>query len=111
MSEVRLVRQGARPMRNLSRLLAAAALICACGGQAPEIDPANQQFVSVGKDSKTVSTDASTGDESFYLAIAKNQLGQKYFLSAYLTQYFPGAVGYGAARSLGTRVVTFKVQN
>ncbi|MFN2548848.1 MAG: zinc-dependent metalloprotease, partial [Myxococcales bacterium] len=98
-------------MRTCTTFLAAAVLISACGGQAPEVDPANQQFVSVGKSSKTISTDASTGDESFYLAIAKNQLGQKYFLSAYLTQYFPGAVGYGAARSMGTRVVTFKVQN
>src|SRR5207249_9160567 len=56
------------------------------------------------------STTASN-DESFYLAINKSELGKKYFLSAYLTQYFPGAVAYGAARSMGTRVVTFRVQN
>ncbi|MGZ6143459.1 MAG: zinc-dependent metalloprotease [Myxococcales bacterium] len=98
-------------MRTFTKFLAAAALISACGGQPPAADPANEQFVTVGKSTGAVNTDTSTSDESFYLAIAKSQLGQKYFLSAYLTQYFPGAVGYGAARSMGTRVVTFKVQN
>ncbi|MSP59135.1 MAG: hypothetical protein EXR72_02140 [Myxococcales bacterium] len=51
------------------------------------------------------------GESAFYLAIHKKALGQRWFLSAYLKQYFPGAVAYGAARSLGTRVVSFKVQN
>ena len=98
-------------MRKSLNFLAAAALISACGGQAPSVDPTNEQFVTVDKNAKTVSSDPTTDNQSFYLAIAKSQLGQKWFLSAYLTQYFPGAVGYGAARSMGTRVVTFKVQN
>lgn len=59
-------------------------------------------------------TTAATGErstDSFYLAIHKRELGQKYFLSAYMKQFFPGAVSGGAARSLGTKVVSFKVQN
>jgi hypothetical protein len=50
-------------------------------------------------------------NSSFYLAINKASLNQKWFLSTYLTQYFPGAVGGGAARSMGTRIVSFQVQN
>ncbi len=41
----------------------------------------------------------------------KKVLGERWFLSALIKQFFPGAVSYGAGRSLGTRVVTFKVQN
>ena len=48
---------------------------------------------------------------SFYLAIRKSELGQKWFMSAYLKQNHPGGVLYGAASSLGTRVVSFKEQN
>src|SRR5437763_2498191 len=118
MPHVGQVVQGARadyspsrgPMRSLTKLLAAAALVSACGGTPPATLAGDEQFVSVGKQSAAASTTPSA-DESFYLAINKSELGKKYFLSAYLTQYFPGAVGYGAARSMGTRVVTFKVQN
>lgn len=53
----------------------------------------------------------SNSGESFYLAIRKSELGQRWFMSAYLKQLFPGAVFYGAASSLGTRVVSFKEQN
>lgn len=56
---------------------------------------------------------AGTGDD-FYLAINKRELTDptnKWFLSGYIKQYFPGAVSYGAARSIGTRVVSFKQQN
>jgi hypothetical protein len=53
----------------------------------------------------------TSGDESFYVAVNKKELGQRWFMSAYLKQYFPGAVQAGAAISLGTRVVTFRVQN
>ena len=50
-------------------------------------------------------------NESFYLALNKSELGQRYFLSAYMKQAYPGTVGAGAASSLGTLVVTFRVQN
>lgn len=53
----------------------------------------------------------SNAGESFYLAIRKSELGQRWFLSAYLKQISPGAVFYGAASTLGTRVVSFNEQN
>jgi hypothetical protein len=55
--------------------------------------------------------DAFEPDSTFYLAINKKELGQRWFLSAYLKQFFPDAVLAGAAQSLGTRVVSFKLQN
>ncbi|HMI82730.1 MAG TPA: zinc-dependent metalloprotease [Polyangiaceae bacterium] len=47
----------------------------------------------------------------FYLAISKAELGTKWFMSGYLGQYYPGGVAAGAAASLGTRVVSFRIQN
>jgi hypothetical protein len=49
--------------------------------------------------------------QDFYLAINKKELGQRWFLSPYLSQSTPNGVASGAARSLGTRVVSFKMQN
>lgn len=46
----------------------------------------------------------TSGD--FYLAISRKELGQSFFLSAYLKQYFPGGVGSGAAVSMGTQIIT-----
>lgn len=97
--------------RNVLSAVLAGLLVAACGGQAPSSTiTGNESFVTIGKSGADAAAAASTSD-SFYLAINRKELGQKYFLSAYLTQYFPGAVAYGAARSLGTRVVSFKVQN
>ncbi|MCP3062836.1 zinc-dependent metalloprotease [Myxococcus sp. K38C18041901] len=48
---------------------------------------------------------------SFYLAIHRAELGAKWFLSAYSKQRHPGGVIGGAGASLGTRVVSFEVQN
>jgi hypothetical protein len=55
--------------------------------------------------------DAFDPEGSFYLAVHRRELGKRWFLSAYLKQFFPGAVLAGAAASLGTRVVSFKIQN
>jgi hypothetical protein len=49
--------------------------------------------------------------QDFYLAIRKSELGKPWFLSAFLKQFYPGAVRAGAAQSLGTRVVAFRAQN
>ncbi|MCU1277422.1 MAG: hypothetical protein JWM53_968 [bacterium] len=57
------------------------------------------------------SVPSTDSPQAFYLAIKKSELGQRWFLSAFLKQYFPDGVGGGAASSLGTRVVTFRVQN
>lgn len=53
----------------------------------------------------------ATSESSFYLAINKAELGKKWFLSAYLKQFFPEDVYRGAGMSMGTRVVSFKIQN
>ncbi|HEU4409660.1 MAG TPA: zinc-dependent metalloprotease [Polyangiaceae bacterium] len=45
--------------------------------------------------------------KSFYLAVRKDALDERWFLSAYLKQYHPQGGGY----SIGTRVVSFRVQN
>ncbi|WP_394834425.1 zinc-dependent metalloprotease [Pendulispora rubella] len=94
-------------------------------GGSPSVLQQGQEFVSI---SRTVSSDVSktvaalqpkalpdaNAPQSFYLAINKSELNQKYFLSAYGKQAYPftsyGAPA-GAATSLGTRVVTFRVQN
>jgi len=48
---------------------------------------------------------------NFYLAIHKDELHQRWFLSAYVRNMFPGAVFGGAARSLDLKVVSFRRQN
>jgi Met-zincin len=53
----------------------------------------------------------TTEDDDFYIAVKRSHLNQRWFLSAYLEQYFPGAVTTGAAHSLGTRVISFREQN
>src|SRR5438105_3854379 len=81
-------------MRKYWKLLSVAVLAtAACGGQASSALTGNEDFASVSKDANA---GAAAGDDSFYLAINKSELGKKYFLSAYITQYFPGAVAYGA---------------
>lgn len=78
----------------------------------------NDPFVKVSRGALSTATfgaDAGAGgltsgnDDTFYVAIHKSQLGQRWFLSAYLTQWHPSE--NVPMRSLGTRVVSFKVQN
>src|SRR4051812_8034603 len=53
-----------------------------------------------------------TNDQSFFVGINRSELGQRYFMSAFMKQFFPGASdGLGAGHPLGTKVVTFRVQN
>jgi hypothetical protein len=59
----------------------------------------------------TLGVPSGPTEESFYIAVNKKALGERWFLSAFIKQFFPGAVSYGAGRTLGTRVVSFKVQN
>lgn len=118
-------------MRNFSALSAAVSFFClACNpGEVPQIgasldgdpfvaierhgamtaDEAVEAFNGLGvKQSTLLSAD---GPKNFYLAINKNELGNKWFLSAYMRDMFPGAVFGGAASSLDTKVVTFRIQN
>ncbi|WP_394832254.1 zinc-dependent metalloprotease [Pendulispora rubella] len=59
----------------------------------------------------TQSVPSTDTPRSFYVAINRKELGQRYFLTAYVKDYFPGTVGAFAAASLGVRVVTFREQN
>jgi len=108
--------------------VAACGIYAACSPSEPEADirlDGDQPFVAVPK-----ATSAETKSlrqralrtagvvdnygvgEDFYLAINKRELGSgQWFLSSYMKQYFPGGVIGGAARSLGTRVVSFHLQN
>ncbi|MFT3709799.1 MAG: zinc-dependent metalloprotease [Archangium sp.] len=97
-------------------VLAAAAVLSACGSSELVIsEPLGEQsFVRVARQGLTADASAdgytTANNENFYLAINKSQLSQKWFMSAYLTQWHP-AEALHAARSLGTRVVQFKIQN
>jgi hypothetical protein len=58
----------------------------------------------------TVSQALSRG-ESFYLAIRRSELERRFFLTAFARQYHPNGVGGLAAAQMGTRVVSFRIQN
>ena len=98
--------------RVTSQLLAASVAVLAmavgCGGASSSAVSSDESFVSVPRNSTTAQSSAA---EEFYIVLNKKELGQKWFLSAYMKQLFPGAVAYGAARSLGTKTVSFKVYN
>lgn len=108
-------------MKSKLSVIAALALASACSAKKGELQ-GGKPFVAVyqqtaeersnGETERVTGAVSGTNDDtSFYLAIKKSELNERYFLSAYLKQLFPGAVSYGAARSLGTRVVSFKEQN
>ncbi|NTX67228.1 zinc-dependent metalloprotease [Myxococcus sp. CA051A] len=48
---------------------------------------------------------------TFYLAIRRSELSQRWFMSGFLRQLHPGGADYGAAQQVGTRVVRFQEQN
>ncbi len=104
---------------NLRTLAVCVLFAAGCDGVASS-DPADlgngQPIIRVSHDGQALSAGASdaglTGvdlDDSFYLAINVNGLGSRWFLSAFLSQWDPEA--NTPVRSLGTRVVSFKVQN
>jgi hypothetical protein len=100
-------------------------LMAACGESTLSVSPTNDEitkgspFVQIVRGLGSSSTRQGLGDadgfvpsptgESFYLAINKAELGKKWFLSAFLTQWHPAE--HIGVRSLGSRVVSFKVQN
>ncbi|PZR12002.1 MAG: hypothetical protein DI536_16900 [Archangium gephyra] len=103
-----------------SRLSGAAVVVCAlavmsCGQNEATMTESlgDEAFVRVARTSQALTSDGgpngAVGSENFYLAINKSQLEQRYFLSAYLTQWHPAE--NTPVHSLGTRVVTFKLQN
>jgi hypothetical protein len=114
-------------MRCLMRAAFAAALVfgSACGTSTFQVNDGptlEGPFVAIpkaltGSESAALSQALDRGfpsgtvnpNDAFYIAINRSELGQKWFMSAYLTQLFPRF--YPGAVTLGTRVVSFKVQN
>lgn len=98
-------------------VLLSASLLAACGDtmvKTSNEDLANgAPFVRIAREALTADggglPEGIVGNESFYLAINKQELASRWFLSAYLTQWHPSE--NTPMRSLGTRVVSFKVQN
>ncbi len=104
----------------MATLTASLVLLTACGTDTVMVKTSlagDEPFVRVARSALSSGSDGGTnadgyvsGDnESFYLAINKSQLGQRWFLSAYLTQWHPSQ--NIPVRTLGTKVVSFKVQN
>jgi hypothetical protein len=90
------------------------------GGCSGTVDPAalSDNFVKVDRALSAETQSAihamavPTGnDSSFYVGIKKSELGQRYFMSAFMKQFYPGATDGGAGYPLGTKVVTFRQQN
>jgi hypothetical protein len=103
-------------------LLVCALLASACGTSDLKLSESdlskNDPFLKVSRGALSTATfgaDAGAGgltsanEDTFYVAIHTSQLGQRWFLSAYLTQWHPSE--NVPMRSLGTKVVSFKVQN
>ena len=100
-------------------------LVAGCGGdvglQSSELELAlgEGDFVSIEKSKfgsrrPRPSPDVRGLPESsqdFYLAIKESSLDQRWFLSAYVKQFHPGGADLFSKSTLGTRVVTFKIQN
>jgi len=109
----------------------ALAMAVACGGRAESAAPApalDGDFVSVRKalssaESSLPIAGMPSADEDFYIAIKKSLLGSRWFLSAFMKQFHPDnlpllqSLGIYdtdkllAASPLGTRVVSFQIQN
>ncbi len=117
-----------RGFRCVSFVILGSLFAIACAGETRAPLPAleNQPFVAIPRDDVPqdkidealdgigVSRAALVKEDApkhFYLAIHKSQLHERWFLSAYIRQAFPGGVFGGAARSVDTRVVTFREQN
>src|SRR5215831_6374355 len=108
---------------GLSVILAACSQDSSPSGLPDDLLSTDADFVQVPRTSPEVVATARAalgsgpvalqdGDNNFYLAIRKDSLAQRWFLSAFTKQWFPGDVDTGFADfTLGTRVVSFKQQN
>jgi len=115
-------------MKERCAPFAAVLLLAACSSESasdlpPDLLATDSEFIAVPRtldshaesarqSSNAPAVIAQTGTQNFYLAIRKDSLGARWFLSAYTKQWFPGDVLQGLADfSLGTRVVSFRAQN
>ena len=103
---------------RVTSLVCALLAFAGCGEATLQLQgslPGDEPFVRVARTSQALTADGgasgtvSAGNEHFYVAVHKSQLAQRWFLSAYLTQWHPSE--NLPVHSLGTRVVSFRVQN
>jgi uncharacterized protein DUF4953 len=103
-------------------LAAAGMLALGCGGQAASVvldGPLAGDFVAIRKPLSALTQGHAPPDlrglpeatADFYLAIRRGALAQRWFLGAFIKQYYPGGVDGWSKVSLGTRVVSFAEQN
>ncbi|HET6147041.1 MAG TPA: zinc-dependent metalloprotease [Polyangia bacterium] len=97
-------------------------LAAACG-MPPSVDSSSEvpddvlgnggDFIQVSREALSAAAPVGLGDGigNFYLAIRRDALDRRWLLSAYMKQYHLGDAGVAAASTLGTRVVSFRVQN
>ncbi|QSQ25775.1 zinc-dependent metalloprotease [Pyxidicoccus parkwayensis] len=75
-----------------------------------ELSPESWERLRLGL-GVTPETRGVEGNGTFYLALRKKELGQRWFMSAFLKQDTPADVFGGFVNTLGVRVVSFQVQN
>jgi hypothetical protein len=103
-------------------LAAAGVMALGCGGQAASLEldgPLAGDFVAIRKPLSARTQGDAPPDlqglpeatDDFYLAIRRGALAQRWFLGAFIKQYYPGGVQGWSKVSLGTRVVSFAEQN
>ncbi|WP_394829689.1 hypothetical protein [Pendulispora albinea] len=90
----------------LSSLLLLGAAQMGCSGGGPT-DTSSQAPLD---EAPFLAIKRTAAGSSFYLAVHKRVLGERWFLTGPLQQMFPGVVSKGAAGALGIRVVTFRVR-
>jgi hypothetical protein len=108
----------ARRARGLCAAVLALGLLAACGeAELLSQGKGARYFLAIDRNGLVKDPDGGSPDpgprpteESFYIALHKGQLGQKWFLSAFIRDLHP-LEALASDYALGTRVVTFKVQN
>jgi hypothetical protein len=113
-----------RSICSRSYPLLAGALLAACAAEPQPLDlpddllVGGEEIVEVRRPLDEETSDRvarerapTPDDHRFFLAIRKDALARRWFLSAYAKQFHPDGPGFVAASSLGTRVVSFRVQN
>jgi hypothetical protein len=107
---------------KIPALLAGVLASVACGGEAAP----GQRMLSTGQFSLEgdfvaletegelaelpAGADVPASGAGFYLAIKRTALSERWFLSSFMKQFYPGNAGIGGDTSFGTRVISFREQ-
>jgi hypothetical protein len=94
-----------------------AVLACAagCSQSAPTQVSSTDPFIAVTRDGVASANSVPAlpvgGQGNFYIGLNRSELGSRWFLTAYLKTLFPFGPAVAGPTSLGTRVVSFHIQN